>query len=85
MDEKVAERLDAWWAGQDDQNREEIMDRVGTAFHDATLLTGLRVEQDYIMARWSEGDGPWTFHLKGDARDFAQRRADLRDFKRMTD
>jgi hypothetical protein len=75
MDEKVAERLDAWWASLDEAAQNELMDNPNALLSEGAVG---RLGKDLLsITRWGEGE--WEARIGDVVRPYIDRRAEIRD------
>jgi hypothetical protein len=78
MDEKVTERLDAWWASLDEAARNELMDNPNALLSEAAA--GSLGKDLLLVTRWGEGE--WEAQIGDHVRPYIDRREQIREAKR---
>jgi hypothetical protein len=74
MDEKVAERLDTWWASLDEAAQNELMDNPNALLSEAAA--GSLGKDLLLVTRWGEGE--WEAQIGDHVRAYIDRRARIR-------
>lgn len=81
MDGKLAERLDAWWASLDEAAQNELMDNPNALLSEGSA--GLLGKDLLSITRWGEGE--WEAGVGDDVRPYIDRRAKIRDARRLAE